>query len=130
MKSRHSQTHIATMTRVFKRGAKPLLLAGLLATVLSACGGGSDSESAASEDAASGTITQRCAQTSGTVVVTQEGCLTEFGNNKQTVACTGTTTLHMLTGTGWTRDQLVASGSKTTAGNGQFGFNGVVLRCG
>jgi hypothetical protein len=83
----------------------------LLGTALTACGGGSDS---ADSGDASDTITKACARE---------------GKNTQTVACSGSNTLHVLTGTGWSLDFLKSSGSKTTAGNGQFGFNDVVLRC-
>jgi hypothetical protein len=98
----------------------------LLGTALTACGGGSDS---ADSGDASDTITKACAREGNNVSVTQDGCLTEYGKNTQTVACSGSNTLHVLTGTGWSLDFLKSSGSKTTAGNGQFGFNDVVLRC-
>ncbi|WP_374409649.1 hypothetical protein [Hydrogenophaga sp.] len=99
----------------------------LLGAALTACGGGSDS--ADNGGAASGAITKACVQEGNNVSVTQDGCLTEFGKNTQTVACSGSNTLHVLTGTGWTHDALVQSGSKNTTGSGQFGFNGLVLRC-
>ncbi len=100
----------------------------VMCAALVACGGGS-SDSAEDSSAADGSIAKTCAQEGNNVSVTQEGCLTYFGNNDQTVACTGANTLHMLTGKGWTREELVRSGSKTTAGNGQFGFNQLTLRC-
>ena len=95
-----------------------------LSAALTACGGGSDSG-----DSADGTISKTCVRDGNDVSVTQDGCLTEFGKNTQTVACSGSNTLHVLTGTGWTHDALVQSGSKTTSGNAKFGFNEVVLRC-
>lgn len=108
--------------------SRPFYVVGaavLLGAALTACGGGSDD----SDTSASGAITKTCAKDGNNVSVTQEGCLTEFGKNTQTVACSGSNTLHVLTGTGWTRDALVQGGSRTTSGNGQFGFNGAVLRC-
>ncbi len=100
----------------------------LVCAALVACGGGSN-DSADDSSAADGSIAKACAQDGNNVSVTQEGCLTYFGKNDQTVACTGANTLHMLSGKGWTREELVRSGSKTTAGNGQFGFNQLTLRC-
>ena len=97
-----------------------------MSLALTACGGGSDG---ADNGAAPGTITKSCDRSGNNVSVTQDGCLTEFGRNTQTVACSGSNPLHVLTGTGWTLEALKQSGSRTTAGNGQFGFNDVVLRC-
>lgn len=94
---------------------------------LTACGGGSDS--ADSSNGAPGIISKACSRSGNNVSVTQEGCLTAFGNNTQTVACSGSNTLMTLTGTGLTLNNLIQGGSKTTAGNGQFGFNEVSLRC-
>lgn len=113
------------MTQLSRQFFIPGAGAMLLCTALIGCGGGSDG----SDTSTSGTITKTCAKDGNNVSVTQEGCLTEFGNNTQTVACSGSNTLHVLTGTGWTHDALVQSGSKTTSGNGQFGFNGAALRC-
>ncbi|GAA6143817.1 hypothetical protein [Hydrogenophaga sp. 5NK40-0174] len=100
----------------------------VVCAALVACGGGS-SDSAEDSSAADGSIAKTCAQDGNNVSVTQDGCLTYFGNNDQTVACTGANTLHMLSGKGWTREELVRGGSKTTAGSGQFGFNQLTLRC-
>lgn len=98
----------------------------LLGTALSACGGGSDS--ADSNSSAAGTITKECARSASSVSVTQEGCLANVGNNTQTLVCSSPSTLHMLTGTGLTRDQVIQGGSSTTSGGG-ISINGVSLRC-
>lgn len=98
----------------------------LLGAALSACGGGSDS--ADDNDAASGTITKECARSGNSVSVTQEGCLANVGNNTQTLVCSSSNTLHMLTGTGLTRDQVIQGGSSNTSGGG-ISINGVSLKC-
>lgn len=98
----------------------------LLGAALTACGGGSDS---ADNSAAADSISKTCAVNGNTVSVTQDGCLANVGNNTQTLVCSSPSTLHMLTGTGLTRDQVIQSGSKNTSGGG-VSINGVSLVCG
>lgn len=98
----------------------------VLSTALTACGGGSDSADDAGS--ASGTITRECTRSGNSVSVTQEGCLANVGNNTQTLVCSSPNTLHMLTGTGLTRDQVIQGGSKNTSGGG-ISINGVSLVC-
>lgn len=99
----------------------------LLSAALTACGGGSDS---ADNGSANGTISKTCAINGDTVSVTQEGCLASFGNNTHSLVCSGTNTLHMLTGTGLTRDQVVLGGSSITSGRSKIGLvNGLYAVC-
>lgn len=100
----------------------------LLGTALSACGGGSDNDSADNNSSAAGTITKECARSGSSVSVTQEGCLANIGNNTQSLVCSTSRTVHMLTGTGLTRDQVIQGGSSVTSGGG-ISINGVSLRC-
>lgn len=99
----------------------------LVGATLTACGGGSDS---ADSGSAAGSISQTCVVNGNTVSVTQQGCLASFGNNTHSLVCTGTNTLHMLTGTGLTHDQVVQGGSSITSGSGSIGLvNGLYAVC-
>ena len=63
--------------------------------------------------------------TATTFSVTQVGCILKLKNVDQTAVCSGTS-LKMLTGTGFTKDKVLASGSTF---NGNLTLNNQKIKC-
>ncbi|USA52422.1 hypothetical protein NDN13_13205 [Acinetobacter sp. C32I] len=75
-------------------------------------------------------ITAQCALGSNNVVkVTADGCIAKIGVNIFTNVCQGTTTLRMLTGTGFTQQKVLSEGGAFTTKNGSLEINGTLLSC-
>ena len=76
-----------------------------------------------------GAITATCSTTgssSTSYQVTQTGCILKLPNGDQTAVCNGTT-LKMLTGTGFSKDKLLADGG--TFSGGGLTINGLAIKC-
>jgi hypothetical protein len=109
-----------------------LIVATLLSVSLSACGGGGDLDITTSSSSSTVTpvktiVTASCAVANNTVTVTASGCIATLGNAQQSSLC-DSGSIYMLTGTGLSREQLLASGSKFTGATGLV-INGVSVRC-
>jgi hypothetical protein len=95
-----------------------------LSAALTACGGSSDSE-----PTKEGAITVQCPiSTGGThLLVTAQGCLGELGNQTHTMSCKRSS-LHMLSGDNWTRQEVETQGSSINAAGGVT-IQGRAIKC-
>ena len=101
-----------------------------------ACGGGgsgdnvSSSGSSSNSGSSSQTITASCSTLDNgkTYLITTSGCLVNTSSNVQTGVCTSATNIKLLTGSGLTKDKVIAQGSSFTGGSG-LTINGVSYKC-
>lgn len=76
-------------------------------------------------------ITAQCATSMDTTTVTQNGCIATLGGKQQTGVCIsgGTSTaLRLLTGTGYSKQKVLAEGALFTSG-GDLIINGTTIKC-
>lgn len=136
-----------------KKVGKILLVSCLIGGLLTACGGGSgdnvsssgstnssgsssntgsSSNSGASNNSGSSnqTITASCSTLDNgkTYLITTSGCIVNTSSNVQTGVCTSATNIKLLTGSGLTKDKVIAGGSSFSSGNG-LSINGVSYKC-
>lgn len=71
-------------------------------------------------------ITAQCVTGAGTVKATENGCIATISNGQQTSVCSGTA-LKMLTGTGHTKQKVIAEGATFSAGS--VVLNGIKVSC-
>lgn len=140
-----------------KNSTKILLVTCCLSSLLVACGGGGSGDNVNSSGASNSGSTNTGGNNSGSTntggnnsgssnnavitascssndegksyIVTTSGCLIKTSSNTQTSVCTSSNTMKMLTGSGFTKDQVIAGGSSFTAGN-NLSINGVIYKCG
>lgn len=107
-----------------KKHPASFILFGAAVLTLTACGGSSDGE-----PTKEGAITVQCPTTiSGTyLLVTAQGCLGELGNQTHTMSCNNST-LHMLSGDNWTRQEVETQGSSINAAGGVT-IQGRAIKC-
>lgn len=107
----------------------------ILTSALVACGGGSSNSSGTSSTTSNNStatstdvITKKCITENNVVQVTSDGCTAFVGNNDQTILCTTTGTIKMLSGTNIKRDTLTNSVGEISGG-GKITFNNTSLSC-
>lgn len=141
--SRHSTIIIFTQGSKMKN-SKHILITCFLSSLLVACGGGGDGDNVSSSGAnnasssntgtsnsgqSNSVITTNCSSNDSgkTYLVTGSGCLVKTSSNTQTAVCSSATTIKLLTGTSFTKDQVVAQGSSFTSNN--LTINGIGYKC-
>ena len=119
-----------------KKSTKNIFALCLISGLLVACGGGgsgdnvSSSGSSSNSGSSSQTITASCSTLDNgkTYLITTSGCLVNTSSNVQTGVCTSATNIKLLTGSGLTKDKVIAQGSSCTGGSG-LTINGVSYKC-
>lgn len=136
------------------KNSKHILITCFLSSLLVACGGGGDGDNVSSSGAnnpsssntgtsnsgssntgtsnsgqSNSVITTNCSSNDSgkTYLVTGSGCLVKTSSNTQTAVCSSATTIKLLTGTSFTKDQVVAQGSSFTSNN--LTINGIGYKC-
>lgn len=125
-----------------KKSIKNVFALCLISGLLVACGGGGSGDNVSSSGSSSNSgsstntgssnqvITTSCSTTDSgkTYLITTSGCVVTASSNTQTGVCTSATTIKLLTGTGFTKEQVVNQGSSFTSSNGVT-INGITYKC-